>query len=75
MSNRFYTVRTHAGITFSVEANSDKEAWQRASSPELGNLLANMMKEAISHVVTVEPHRGPPQTRKLPTFSKDVFKN
>ena len=75
MRNSFYTVRTRAGITFTIEASSDQQAWQRANSPELGNNIANLMREAVSHVTSVEFHRGPTHLLKTPVFGKEIFKN
>lgn len=69
----FYTVRTRDGITFHLEAANFKEAQQRASSPQISRHIALMIQEALSHVVSVEPHRGPKHTMRAVMFDNEFF--
>lgn len=61
MSSRtfLYTVRTRSGITFLIEAGSSREAESRARDPAIARELSRLMREAITQVECVEPHRGP----------------
>ena len=54
-----YTVRTRSGITFHVEASNYREAHRRAEDPLIGRTIANMLREALRQIESVEPHRGP----------------
>lgn len=74
MRNRLYTVRTAGGIVFQIEAPDQQTAWSRAVSPTIGNTLARMMREAVSSIASVEPHRGPHHTARLPVFDEEFFR-
>jgi len=56
---RLFTVKTQSGITFTVEAASLSDAWSRARSPVIAMRFSRMMVEAVSHIDSVEPLRGP----------------
>lgn len=57
--NFIYTVRTRSGLTFHVEASNSQEAQLRAEDPVIGKTVANMLREALSQIESVEPHSGP----------------
>ncbi len=61
MSSRtfLYTVRTRSGITFLIEAGSSREAESRARDPAIARELSRLLREAVTQVECVEPHRGP----------------
>lgn len=69
-----YTVRTTSGITFHIEARTLREAEARATHPALTREIARMLRNALSQVQSVEPHRGPVHTMggKL-VFRDEVF--
>ena len=73
MRHRLYTVRTHAGIVFHVEAPDLPTAWKRAASPRIGHTLARLMREAVGLIAQVEPHRGPAHTARYPVFDQAFF--
>ena len=75
MRHRYYTIRTREGITFHLEASNEQEAWRRAKSPIIGNTLANMMREAVSNISSVELQHGPQHLMKYPVFDEEIFKN
>lgn len=70
-----YTIRTRDGITFHIQASSYQEAQQRALSPVIGNYLSQMMREAVSHVSSVELHRGSNHLLKYPLIEESFFNN
>lgn len=73
MRSNIYIVRTRSGVTFSIPAISLQEAELRATSPVIGDYLANLMKKAVQDVVKVELHRGPKHTTPNPTFENELF--
>lgn len=73
MRNRIYTVRTATGIVFHVEAPDLQTAWDRATSPLIGQTLARLMREAVSSITQVEPHRGPMHAVRYPVFDENFF--
>lgn len=74
MSSYLYTVRTAGGITFHIQAAGDREARERATSPLLARRLAELMIQAVSHVETIQLHRGPRHTARYPVFGEEFFK-
>ena len=61
MSSRTFldTVRTASGITLLIEASNSREADSRARAPAIARELSRLIRESISRVESVEPHRGP----------------
>lgn len=77
MSSRtfLYTVRTRSGITFLIEAGSSREAESRAHDPIITREISRLIRESLSQVESVEPHRGPTHLvgGKM-VFRDDVFR-
>jgi len=71
--SKIYTVKTRRGIVFHLEASNDHEARMRANSPQLGEHLAEMMRQAVAGVTSIEPLRGGPAQIKYPYFPGDFF--
>lgn len=72
--NFIYTVRTRSGLTFHVEASNSQEAQQRAEDPVIGKIIANMLREALGQIDSVEPHRGPERlAQNRLVFRDDIF--
>jgi hypothetical protein len=73
--SQLYTVRTHAGIIYSIEADSYTQACQRASADEIGKRLAEMIQAAVAHVESIEQHRGPSRLAHGPVFGSEFFRD
>ena len=73
MRHRVYVVRTRSGVSFSILADSLQEAERKASSPALGNYLAELMRRAVRDIDSVTPHKGPDFRAPGPVFDDEVF--
>lgn len=75
MKSRIFVVQTRSGIKFSVEAANQDEAELRASAPDIGIYLAQLMQQAVNDVTAVTPLRGPMHLAPGPVFEDSIFQS
>ncbi|WP_152555824.1 hypothetical protein [Ferriphaselus sp. R-1] len=73
MRNKVFVVHTRSGISFSVTASSLQEAERKAASKDIGNYLADLMRQAVKDIASVAPHKGPDFRAPSPIFGDEVF--
>lgn len=70
-----YRVKALNGITVLIQATTQQQAVQRAQSPQIVREFARIVQQSLSHVISIEPLRGPQHQIKSLVFDDAFFNN